>query len=323
MLKRLRNLVSSPAIPARGMSGVSPLLRNDPPAVEQRAALLAGKNVPYTLKRSSKRRSIGLRIDDRGLTVSVPLRASEKWLYSVLQDKAYWLVEKLDGWQTRKPVATRWADGEMIHYLGETLILRVVPGLFAATPVHRGGELSVFIANGHGSSAAPDDETRHARFPHPNPLDDTTSHSTKLPKAAAKSLVIPQVGEGANVSLREFHVSDDGAAQIERVVTHWYRQEAERLFAERVAHYASLLKVAPRAIRLSSAKTQWGCCTARGTVRLNQQLIKLPLRLIDYVVVHELAHLREMNHSAAFWEVVGSICPDYARLRRELKSIAL
>ena len=301
MLKRLRNLVSSPAIPARGMSGVSPLLRNDPPAVEQRAALLAGKNVPYTLKRSSKRRSIGLRIDDRGLTVSVPLRASEKWLYSVLQDKAYWLVEKLDGWQTRKPVATRWADGEMIHYLGETLILRVVPGLFAATPVHRGGELSVFIANGHGS--APDDETRHARFPHPNPL--------------------PQAGEGANVSLREFHVSDDGAAQIERVVTHWYRQEAERLFAERVAHYASLLKVAPRAIRLSSAKTQWGCCTARGTVRLNQQLIKLPLRLIDYVVVHELAHLREMNHSAAFWEVVGSICPDYARLRRELKSIAL
>jgi hypothetical protein len=263
MLKRLRNLVSPPAIPARDISGVSPLLRNDPPAIEQRAALLAGKNVPYTLKRSSKRRSIGLRIDDRGLTVSVPLRASEKWLYSVLQDKAYWVVEKLDGWQTRKPVATRWADGESIHYLGEALILRVVPSLFAATPVHRGGELSVFIAH------------------------------------------------------------DGGAAQIERVVTHWYRQEAERLFAERVAHYASLLKVAPRGIKLSSAKTQWGCCTARGTVRLNQQLIKLPLRLIDYVVVHELAHLREMNHSAAFWEVVGSVCPDYARLRRELKSIAL
>jgi len=263
MLKRLRNLVSPPAVPARGTSGVPPSLRNDPTAVEQRAALLAGKNISYTLKRSSRRRSIGLRIDDRGLTVSVPLRASEKWLYSVLQDKAHWVVEKLDGWQMRKPVEIRWADGEMIHYLGEALTLRVVPGLFAATPVRRCDELSVFIAN------------------------------------------------------------DCGAAQIERAVAHWYQLEAERLFAERVAHYAALLDVAPRVVRLSSAKTQWGCCTARGTVRLNKQLVKLPLRLVDYVVVHELAHLREMNHSAAFWEVVGSVCPDYARLRRELKAVAL
>src|SRR3989338_7248527 len=91
MLKRLRNLIDPPAIPARGMSGVSPLLRDDPPAIEQRAALLAGKNISYTLKRSRRRRSIGLRIDDRGLTVSVPLRASEKWLHSVLQDKAHWV----------------------------------------------------------------------------------------------------------------------------------------------------------------------------------------------------------------------------------------
>ena len=263
MLKRLRNLVLPPAAPARGVPGVSPLLRNTPPAIEQRAALLAGKNIAYTLKRSSRRRSIGLRIDDRGLTVSVPWRVSEKWLHSVLQDRAHWVVEKLGNWQIRKPIEVRYADGEEVSYLGETLILHVAPGLFAAPPARRRSELWVFIAN------------------------------------------------------------NDGAAQIEQAVVHWYRQEAERLFAERVAHYAALLNVAPRAIRLSSAKTQWGCCTARGTVRLNQQLVKLPLRLVDYVVVHELAHLREMNHSAAFWEVVGSVCPDYARLRRELKAVAL
>ncbi len=103
----------------------------------------------------------------------------------------------------------------------------------------------------------------------------------------------------------------------------WYRRHAESLFAERVAHYAPLLNVAPRALKLSSAKTQWGSCTARGTVRLNEQLIRLPLRLIDYVVVHELAHLREMNHSAACWDVVGSACPNYTKLRRELKSVGL
>ena len=239
------------------------MLRNDPPAIEQRAARLAGKNIAYPLKLSSRRRSIGLRIDDRGLTVSGPWRVSEKWLHSVLQDRAHWVVEKLGNWQIRKPVEVRYADGEEVSYLGETLTLCVAPGLFAAPPARRRSELWVFIAN------------------------------------------------------------NDGAAQIEQAVVRWYRQEAERLFAERVAHYAALLNVAPRAIRLSSAKTQWGCCTARGTVRLNLQLVKLPLCLVDYVVVHELAHLREMNHSAAFWEAVGSVCPDYARLRRELKGVAL
>ena len=244
MLKRLRNLVSKPA-------------------VEQRAAQLAGKNVSYTLKRSSRRRSIGLRIDDRGLTVSVPLRASEKWLHSVLQDKAHWVVEKLDGWQTRKPVEENWADGEEIGYLGETLTLRVKQSLFAAPPARRGRELFVFVAN------------------------------------------------------------DGDAKKIESDAMLWYRQEALQLFAQRVAHYAQLMDVAPRAVKLSAAKTQWGCCTARGTVRLNVQLVKLPLCLLDYVVVHELAHLREMNHSAEFWKVVGSICPDYIRLRRELRSVTL
>ncbi len=244
MLKRLRNLVS-------------------PPAVEQRAALLAGKTVSYTLKRSRRRRSIGLRIDDRGLTVSMPLRASERWLHSVLQDKARWVVEKLDGWQSCQPPVARWADGAHVPFLGEQLTLCVRHSLFAAHAQQRARELWVFVAD------------------------------------------------------------DQDAARIEQDVAHWYRQEAEMLFAQRVAHYAPLLNVAPRAVKLSVAKTQWGCCTARGTVRINEQLIRLPLRLIDYVVVHELAHLREMNHSAAFWCLVETVCPDYLKLRRELRACRL
>lgn len=232
-----------------------------PPAVEQRAALLAGKHITYTLKRSGKRRSIGLRIDDRGLTVSIPLRASEKWLHSVLQDKAFWVVEKLDGWQMCKPPEIRWQDGEKIDYLGELLQLRVVQSLFAAPAHHHDKELWVFVA--------------------------------------------------------------DDNDQIEQAVSQWYRCQAEQLFVRRVAHFAPLLNVVPHEVKLSEAKTQWGSCTARGSVRLNVQLIKLPERLIDYVVVHELAHLRELNHSASFWRVVESVCPDYAGLRSELKAVAI
>lgn len=234
-----------------------------PPSVEQRTVLLAGKHITYTLKRRSKRRSIGLNIDERGLTVSVPLRASEKWLQSVLQDMANWVVEKLDGWQTSQPAKNRWQDGETLDYLGELLILRVVQGLFAAPIQRRGKELWVFVV--HGSK---------------------TIH-------------------------------------IEQAVLRWYRHEAEQFFMLRAAHYAPLLNVMPRAVKLSEAKTQWGSCTAQGSVRLHVHLIRLPPRLIDYVVVHELAHLRELNHSAAFWQLVESVCPDYANLRSELKAVAI
>jgi len=67
------------------------------------------------------------------------------------------------------------------------------------------------------------------------------------------------------------------------------------------------------------ARSRWDSCTARGSVRLNWQLIRMPLRLIDYVVVHELAHLAEMNHSPAFWRVVATACPDYMKRRCELR----
>ena len=79
------------------------------------------------------------------------------------------------------------------------------------------------------------------------------------------------------------------------------------------------MNVVPREIKLTSATTQWGSCTVHGVVRLNWQLVKMRLHLIDYVVVHELAHLVEMNHSPAFWSVVESVCPDYKQCRAELK----
>lgn len=231
-----------------------------PPVVEQRNIHLSGKEISYTLKRSGYRRSISLRIDDRGLTVNAPLRASEKWLHSVLHEKADWVVEKLDGWQSKKAPPIFWAEGARIPFRGEEFVLTLTPRLRGAAPQLHGEVLHV------------------------------------------------PVGMEAE------------AVQIEKAVSVWYRSEALRVFEECVAHFAPLLHVSPREIKLSSARTQWGSCTVRGVVRLNWQLVKMPLHLIDYVVVHELAHLVEMNHSPAFWQVVESVCPDYKACRAELKS---
>ena len=100
------------------------------------------------------------------------------------------------------------------------------------------------------------------------------------------------------------------------------REKALRLFAERLAHYAGPLGLTVPSLKLSSARTRWGSCSLKSGIRLNWRLIHFPLDVIDYVVIHELAHLREMNHSPRFWAIVGQACPNYRRTRSELKNLA-
>jgi predicted metal-dependent hydrolase len=99
----------------------------------------------------------------------------------------------------------------------------------------------------------------------------------------------------------------------------WFQAEAKRVFGERLDLYAPRVGVTYNAFALSSAGTRWGSCTVAGNIRLNWKLIHYPLGLLDYVVVHELAHLREMNHSPAFWAVVGEVFPDYDGARAGLR----
>ena len=93
-------------------------------------------------------------------------------------------------------------------------------------------------------------------------------------------------------------------------------------FTERVAAFVPQLQVEPPSVGLSSARTRWGSCSEKTGVRLNWRLIHLPEYLGDYVVVHELAHLHEMNHSAKFWAIVESVCPQWKTARAELKAVA-
>jgi predicted metal-dependent hydrolase len=99
----------------------------------------------------------------------------------------------------------------------------------------------------------------------------------------------------------------------------WLREAALACFEQRAGHYAPALAVPIPSIRLSNAKTRWGTCHPDGRVRLNWRLIQMPLALIDYVVVHELAHLRQPNHSPRFWREVERVLPDYSERRRALR----
>ena len=110
--------------------------------------------------------------------------------------------------------------------------------------------------------------------------------------------------------------------QIRDAVQVWLMRQAKRIFTERLDHFAPMLQVKWRRVTLSRAATRWGSATVDGSIRLNWRLIHFKMAVIDYVVVHELSHLRVMNHSPRFWETVRSVLPDYAALRQQLKEDA-
>ena len=116
---------------------------------------------------------------------------------------------------------------------------------------------------------------------------------------------------------------DAAPEQIRQAVQAWMMQQAQVLFADRLDHFAPQLGVQWRSLALSSAGTRWGSASVSGAIRLNWRLLHFTPAVIDYVVVHELSHLRVMEHSPRFWAVVASIFPDHPQLRRRLRQEAM
>ncbi len=116
-----------------------------------------------------------------------------------------------------------------------------------------------------------------------------------------------------------FTLGTSAQVRAEATFIRWYKEQALRIFSERVKHYAEMHGLIPKHIRVTSAKTRWGSCSANGTISFTWRLVMAPLEVIDYVVLHELAHLKVRNHSPRFWKLVESLCPDFKRQRTWLK----
>ncbi|MCL2345826.1 MAG: M48 family metallopeptidase [Desulfobulbus sp.] len=216
---------------------------------------LHGQRVAYRLRRS-RRRTIGLTIDQRGLSVGAPLRARRDDIETLIRRHGQWVLDKLAAWRERPaPPPLTVSDGSLLPVLGQTVTIAVAPSNRACWQWQ---------------------ENRLRLSPSP---------------------------------------TTDARALLEKAL----RDQARATFAERLAHYAQILDVAIPPLRLSSARTRWGSCSARGGIALNWRLICLPLPLVDYVVCHELAHLKEMNHGPRFWSLVEQLCPDWRTRRRELR----
>jgi predicted metal-dependent hydrolase len=227
------------------------------PAQERRVIQLRGQVLQYVLVRR-RRRSIGLKVDETGLTVSAPLREPYHHLDQVVVEREAWIVEKLAQMQARRLPERKWKSGERLPLLGGELELYLYRTYTRAEPIRSSSRILVGVADIHD------------------------------------------------------------AESVRGRVAAWYRRLAQQHFAERIAALAPRLDVPPPPFKLSEARTAWGVCTPEGQLRLSWRLIKAPAEQIDYVVAHELAHLRHMDHSSAFWRTVASIYPDYQRERKAL-----
>lgn len=109
---------------------------------------------------------------------------------------------------------------------------------------------------------------------------------------------------------------NDAASAVER----WYREQARQVLTARVDFFARDHEFDHRGIRITSARTRWGSCSATGSLSFSWRLIQAPLAVVDYVVIHELVHTVVHNHSKQFWQRVGTILPDYQEQRRWLRA---
>ena len=243
--------------------------------------------VAYEFKRG-KRRTIGFSVGPDGLVVSAP-----KWvpLYEVdkaVQEKAAWIVKKLFEVRQRhdrlESARIEWRDGTTVPFLGEQVIV-------VLDPRHAFGGVGAELKGGVAGAVL-----------------NTDADAANLALAGVPRLTL-------HVALPH-HATPE---QIRDAVQAWLMRQARRIFTKRLDHFAPTLSVQWRKLSLSSAGTRWGSASADGSIRLNWRLVHFRQTVIDYVVVHELSHLRVMDHSPRFWDTVRSVVPDYAALRGQLK----
>lgn len=119
-----------------------------------------------------------------------------------------------------------------------------------------------------------------------------------------------------------FLMASTAATDGPRHMTDWYRAHAEPLLARRVDSFRDAVGVSPATVGVADMGRRWGTCDARGRLRFNWRIVLFPRPAIDYVVVHELAHLRELNHGPCFWAHVERVVPDYRERRTWLREQA-
>jgi hypothetical protein len=218
-------------------------------------------NIPYQLKRSSRRRTLALQVGQQGLTVLAPLYLEKSQIDAFIRKKSTWIEQHLQQ-QQHRPQQGYPVSGEQLMLRDQSLRLRVV--------------------------------------------DDTVS-------------AVTLEGQTVWVQLTRRIKAENRQKHVLGLLEDWYQQEAQRYFGLRLSHWSQVMGLSWRQLVIKGWQTKWGSCHSDGTISLNWRLLMAPDWVSDYVIVHELAHLRQMNHSPAFWSLVAEYYPHWKEAKLYLK----
>jgi predicted metal-dependent hydrolase len=126
-------------------------------------------------------------------------------------------------------------------------------------------------------------------------------------------------GRPLTLSFGKFILSQDCIEKARDLFVAWYKKEAKDRLAERVDYYSNRFRLFPKGLKITSAKSRWGSCSRDNQLCISWRIMMAPLSVIDYILIHELVHIKEKNHSRRFWTHVGSLLPDYKKDRRWLR----
>ena len=150
------------------------------------------------------------------------------------------------------------------------------------------------------------------------------THTLFLRKISGEEIKISNEGNQILVQIPQELAFEDPLVQseIRKTVSKILRKQAKAYLPRRIDFLAEKYGFSFEKLRFSHTGTRWGSCSSSGTISLNIALMNLPHHLIDYVIIHELCHTRQMNHSSKFWQEVEKYCPDYKKYVQEIKQFS-
>ena len=328
-----------------------------PSGMETSVVIWGETRLPYTIRRSPRRKkTVAVTVDPAGGVLLVaPEHLAVDQLDGIVARKAGWIVRRLRRAQTHGPPRSprEFVSGESVLYLGRHYRLKVHPLAAGETTPHDttgeakprgeamlGGDAKLSdaakLGGGrlHGEAKLPGDAKSgggwlhgDAKLPGDWPHGDAKLCGDAILGRGRLHAEAKLSGDwphgGAKLRGGWLHVPApagvEQAAHVRAALVAWLRRHAAARLPERVEAWRAKAGVAMPRVVVADQRKRWGSCDRSGTIRLNWRIIQAPMRLIDYVVVHELVHLRHRGHGRDYWRAVGRVMPDYERRREELR----
>jgi predicted metal-dependent hydrolase len=228
----------------------------------------------------SNRKTLSLQVKQGRVFVRAPYHLDEHFISLFIKKKTAWLKAKITEQNQTVDLCCDFTQGAKLFLFGQLVTLNIV---FDVVGEKVSPEERVFLTEKY---------------------NEEKILIIKLPlRIERKQLEASQLG-----------------GLVKTQIEHYFKKEAQRIILPKVAYYAKLTQLEPTSIKIRQYRARWGSCNSRGELSFNYLLMMLPIEVIDYVIVHELCHLRYLNHSQYFWQLVTQYFPDYNIAKKWIKT---